>query len=296
MSVYRVQQKEKQIREGILDLLAYFAVWDLRLDFDTLYSYLQVRSGHLAVKKQLSSLQKSGKVRLVGSKYGLIKHTYPDQQKFQSDQQLLLKKAKRWSYLIRVLPSVKSIAVINSTAYGNVHAQSDIDLFIITAPNRIFLTKGILMYGLKILRQLEDQKTSAGRFSLGMFLTTKGIKMEKDIMKVNEPDLVYRMITGIPVYGEQAWYSILKSSPYLYEKLPNYTWPKMSMRVYGAGLRFLDRVDNIGYHRHLRHTSRQAKSHHPDAFIRVRPDVVNLHHKGTSGFIAEKWQEIRRSI
>lgn len=293
MSVYRAQQKEREIREGIIDLLAYFAVWGLRLDFDTLYSYLQVKSGHLAVKKQLSNLQKRGKVSLVKGKYGLAKHSYPSQEKQTKYQTQLLSKAKRWSRVIRLLPSVKSVVVVNSVAYGNVHNESDIDLFIITAPNRIFITKGALMYTLKLLRQLEDQQTSAGRFSLGMFLTTKGVKLEKDMMKVNEPDLVYRMITAKPVYGSEIWNSILKSDPYIYNRLPNYVWPKTNIRIHGSGLRALDKLDNIGYRRHLRHTAGQAKSHHPDAFIRVRPDIINLHHKGTSAQIAEKWREIR---
>lgn len=293
MSVYRAQQKEREIREGIIDLLAYFAVWDLRLDFDTLYSYLQVRAGHLAVKKQLSNMQKRGRVSLVKGGYGLAKYKYPNQAKFSSGQAKLLLKAKRWSRLLGLLPSVKSVAVVNSVAYGNVHSQSDIDLFIVTAPNRIFITKGALMYTLKLLRQLESQDKPAGRFSLGMFVTTKGVKLEKDIMKVNEPDLVYRMITAKPTYGNKVWYSVLKADPYLYEKLPNYVWPKTEIRIHGSGFRALDRVDNIGYRRHLRHTANQAKSHHPDAFIRVRPDIINLHHKGTSAQIADKWQQIR---
>lgn len=294
--MYRVQQQEKQIREGILDLLSYFAVWGLRLDFDTLYSYLQVRSGNLAVKKQLSNLQKRGKVSLLKGRYGLAKYSYPDYKQTSKLQIKLLKKAKKWSRVLRMIPSVKAIVVINSTAYGNVHDQSDIDLFIITAPNRIFFTKGLLMHGLKLLRQLEDQNNSSGRFSLGMFLTTKGIKMEKDIMKVNEPDLVYRMITGIPVYGAETWYGILRSDPYLTSRLPNYVWPKVTIRVFGSGWRIIDKIDDIGYRQHLRHTSKQAKSHHPDAFIRVRPDIINLHHKGTSAEIAKKWQAIRDTI
>lgn len=195
-----------------------------------------------------------------------------------------------------LLPFVKSVVVVNSTAYGNVHNESDIDLFLITSPNRIFLTKGILMYALKLLRQLEDQYVSAGRFSLGMFLTTKGVKMEKDMMKTNEPDLVYRMITGIPVYGSSTWYGLLKKDIYLSSRLPNYIWPKHDPRIYGLGWSWLDSLDDIGYKRHLKHTSSQAKSHHPEAFIRVRPDIINLHHKDATTGIAEKWLKIRTSI
>lgn len=293
MSLYRAQQKERQIREGILDLLAYFAIWGIMLDFNTLYQYLQVNTSHLAVKKQLGNLIKRGKVKQQGDLYGLTKHVYPNQKTQQQHQTKLLQKAKRWSRLFGLLPSVKAIAVVNSAAFGNVHAESDIDLFVVTSPNRIFLTKGLLMYGLRALKQLEDNTTSAERFSLGMFITTHGVKMEKDMMKVNDPHLTYWLITAKPVYGHQTWYSVLRKDPYLEKKLPNYVWPKTGVRIYGSGWRALDRLDNVGYRRHLRHTASQPKSHNDIAFIRVRPDIINLHHKGTSGEIAEKWQQIR---
>ena len=293
MSLRKLQIKETEIKEAILDVLAYFAVMGLRMDFDSLYAYLPVKASHLAVKKQLKNLVKRGRVKLVTGKYGLAKIKYPRQKPMQDHQQVLLKKARKWTRLFRLIPSVKSVAVINSAAYGNVHKDSDIDLFFITSPNRIFVTKGFLMYLLRILNQLEDSQNSAGRFSLGMFLTTKSVKMDKDIMRTVEPDLVYRMITCIPVYGAAVWYSILKNDPYLNEKLPNYVWPKMPVRIYGSGIKYLDRLDDIAYRKHLKHTASQAKTHHPDAFVRVRPDIINLHHKDATTKIAEKWSKIR---
>jgi len=293
MSIARAQLKEKEVSRSIIDLLAYFAVMNIRIDFDTLYSYLPIRTGHLVVKKQLRSLIRQGKVQCIDNLFGLKGHKYTSQKIPRARRAALIKKAQRWSLLMRLLPAVKSIVVINSVAYGNVHKDSDIDLFIVTSPNRIFLTKGFLMYFLRLIKQLEDQQVSAGRFSLGMFMTTKGVKLEKDMMKVNNPDLAPRMITGIPVYGADTWYSILKNDPYLQAQLPNYIWPKTSIRIHGSGIKLLDRLDDIGYRRHLSHTASQPKTHHPDAFIRVRPDIINLHHKGTSAQIAEKWQTIR---
>jgi len=293
MSIARAQLKEKEVSRSIIDLLAYFAVMNIRIDFDTLYSYLPIRTGHLVVKKQLRSLIRQGKVQCIDNLFGLKGYKYTSQKIPRARRAALIKKAQRWSLLMRLLPAVKSIVVINSVAYGNVHKDSDIDLFIVTSPNRIFLTKGFLMYFLRLIKQLEDQQVSAGRFSLGMFMTTKGVKLEKDMMKVNNPDLAPRMITGIPVYGADTWYSILKNDPYLQAQLPNYIWPKTSIRIHGSGIKLLDRLDDIGYRRHLSHTASQPKTHHPDAFIRVRPDIINLHHKGTSAQIAEKWQTIR---
>ncbi|MEI6741907.1 MAG: nucleotidyltransferase domain-containing protein, partial [bacterium] len=271
MSIARAQLKEKEVSRSIIDLLAYFAVMNIRIDFDTLYSYLPIRTGHLVVKKQLRSLIRQGKVQCIDNLFGLKGYKYTSQKTPRARRAALIKKAQRWSLLMRLLPAVKSIVVINSVAYGNVHKDSDIDLFIVTSPNRIFLTKGFLMYFLRLIKQLEDQQVSAGRFSLGMFITTKGVKLEKDMMKVNNPDLAPRMVTGIPVYGADVWYGILKNDPYLQAQLPNYIWPKTSIRIHGSGIKLLDKLDDIGYRRHLSHTASQPKTHHPDAFIRVRP-------------------------
>ncbi len=292
MSIVDAKRKEKQVREEIVSLLAYFAVMDLMLDFNTLYAYLQIRSGQLMVKAQLSKLIKNGRVKQHKNYYGLINHSYPGQAKTDIMQAKLLKKAKRWGRAMGLVPFIRSVVVVNSAAYGNVHPQSDIDLLIITSPNRVFVVKGLLMFVLKSLRQLEDQFESAGRFSLGMFMTTKGAKMEKDMMKVNNPHLAYWLITARPVYGPGVWYGILKNDPYIQSKLPNYIWDKSSVRIYTSGLKIIDKLDDIGYRRHLRHTASQPKSYHPDAFIRVRPDIINLHHKGTSDVIANKWKDI----
>lgn len=296
MSIRKTQQKEKSIRLAILDLLAYYAIWGLTVEFNRIYTTLHIKSGHLAVKKQLDTLIKMGKIKQIKGEYGLSQINYPSQQQMQQKRAELLKKARRWTKFFRLIPSVKAVVVINSIAIGNPHDESDIDLFIITSPNRIFLTKGFLMYFLRLVRQLEDQHSSAGKFSLGMFLTTKGIKMDKDMMKINEPHLVHWAISGVPLYGSEVWYSILKNDSYINSKLPNYVWPKMPMRIYGSGVSYLDRLDDIAYRKHLKHTASQAKTHHPDAFIRVRPDIINLHHKGTSHIIAENWSKIRSEV
>lgn len=120
--------------------------------------------------------------------------------------------------------------------------------------------------------------------------------MERDMMKVNEPHLVNWLITAVPVYGAPLWYDVLRSSDHLSSRLPNYSWPKAPSRIYGLGWSWIDKLDEIGYKRHLKHTASQAKSHHPDAFIRVRPDIINLHHKDASSQITEKWLKIRTTI
>lgn len=296
MGISKAELKEKTVREAILNLLAYFAVWGIGINFDKLFKLLEVKTGELMVKKQLSLLIKAGKIKEIEGQYTIIGQKYPLEDFRKSLQRRLLKKAKVWGVVMGLLPFVKSIAVVSSVAIGNVHEESDIDLIIVTSPNRAFITKGLLMYILKMFGQIRDQYNSAGRLCLSTFITTKSIKMEKDIMRTNDPHLVYFMAAAKPIYGPNIWWNLVKNDDYLRFRLPNYIWPKNDNRIYGNGLKILDIIDDIGYRRHLKHTANQPKSHHPDAFIRIRPDIINLHHKDATTKIAEKWLKIRTSI
>ncbi len=186
--------------------------------------------------------------------------------------------------------------VVNSLSYGNVTRRSDIDFLIVTKPNRVYLTKGILMYSLKFLSQLETAKKKARRFSLGMFLTTNGVNFKNDIMKTNEPHLAYYLIMAKPIYGAKCWYGLIKNQAGLTKRFPNYSWSLTGLNIYPKGLSLFDIIDEIGYHKHLKHTASQPKNKKSQAFIRLRPDIINLHALERSTEIAMDYQQIRKSL
>lgn len=279
---------------SVLDLLAYFAVFHLPLAEVEINQLLPIKTSHLAVRDVIKDLIKKEKIRIIGDHLGLKGIKYPNRDKQLKRQAKLLAKAKRWSYLFRLLPYVKSVVVVNSVSFGNIHETSDIDLLVVTKPNRAYIAKGTLMYGLRLFGQLETATKSAGKFSLGMFLTTAGVNSQKDIMKQNNPHLLYWLAMAKPVYGASIWYGLLKKDKYTFESLPSYVWPSTDIHVYANGLYLFDRLDDRGYRVHLKHTSRQPKAHTNQAFIRVRPDIINLHALDKSDEIAAKYRQIRR--
>ncbi len=282
-----------ELEPAILDLLAYFAVFRLPLAEAEISQLLPIKTSHLAVRDAIKELIRNEKVRITGHYLGLKGVKYSNRDELMKRQAKLISKARRWSYIFRALPYIKSVVVVNSGSFGNVHHQSDIDLLIVTKPNRTYIAKGTLMYFLRFMRQLENEQNKAAKFSLGMFLTTAGVDSKKDIMKQNDPHLLYWLVMARPVYGASIWYGLLKKDKYAFESLPNYVWPSTDIHVYANGLRILDRLDDRGYRVHLKHTSRQPKSHTDKAFIRVRPDIINLHALDKSTEIAAKYHQIR---
>lgn len=286
-------EKENTIREAILDMVAYFAVFGLTVSFDRLNAFLSVKASHLAVQAMLRDMLASGELVQIDDEYGLAGVRYTDLQKQKTQREYLLRRARKLGRVIGKLPFVKAVCVVNSVAIGNAHADSDIDLLVVTTPGRVFVAKGFLWKTLGWLKLLETSERTAGRFSLGMFLTTRGVTVKRDIMHENQPHLIYWLMTAVPVYGRRQWLEILQASPYVRVQAPNYLWPRGGRAIDRAGMKWLDSLDDRGYKIHLRHTSQQKKNLKPAAFIRVRPDIINLHALDRSRAIAEAWRQQR---
>lgn len=287
------QDKEKSIREAILDMVAYFAVFGLPVSEDRLNALLAVKASHLAVLAITRDMVANGELIKIEDYYGLADVRYVNLQKKQTQRDYLLARAGKLAGVIGKLPFVKAVCVVNSVAIGNVHEDSDIDLLIVTTPGRVFVAKGFLWKTLKILKLLETEDKKAGQFSLGMVLTTRGVIFERDIMRENNPHLIYWLMTAVPVYGQRRWQEVLQASLYVRQHAPNYLWPKGGRSIDRAGTKWLDSLDDRGYRIHLRHTSRQEKNLRDEAFVRVRPDIINLHAVDRSRAIAEAWQKQR---
>ena len=287
------QDKEQSIREAILDMVAYFGIFGLPVTNDRLVSLLSVKASHLAIQSIAQDMVRAGELVMVEDSYGLSGIEYRGLEKMAMRRQELMERARRVGRIIGLLPFIKSVCVINSVAIGNVHEDSDIDLLIITTPGRVFVAKGLLWKLFHWFKIIETEERKAGQFSLGMFLTTRGVVFERDIMQENVPDLVYRLITVEPVYGARRWYEVLRASPYMKAAVPNYIWPTGNRTIDRSGWKLLDRLDDRGYRIHLKHTSTQKKNLQPEAFVRVRPDIINLHALDRTKAIAEQWQKLR---
>lgn len=287
------QDKEQTIREAILDMVAYFAVFGMPVSIERLNALLSVKASHLAVQAMAREMVEAGDLVRVNDDFGLPGVRYVDLHKAQAHREYLLGRARKLARVLAKMPFIKAVCVVNSVAIGNVHEDSDIDLLVVTTPGRVFVAKGLLWKTLGWAKLLETEEKKAGQFSLGMFLTTRGVTFERDIMHENDPHLIYWLMTAVPVYGARRWYEILQASPYVRLHAPNYLWPKGGRSIDRAGMKWMDSLDDRGYKIHLRHTSKQAKNLRSEAFVRVRPDVINLHALDESRAISEAWHKLR---
>jgi len=282
--------KATHVQVAVLDMIAYFAVFNLPVSQERLVAYLPIKANHLAVQEVIRELVNRRVLQRIGNEYGLVGVRYIRTDSRALQRQAQLQRARRLGRLLGLLPFVQALVVINSVAMGNVRASSDIDLLVVTTPGRIFIAKATLQRCLNRAQLLQTETVSANRFSLGMFMTTRGVPIERDIMRQNEPHLIYWLLTAVPVYGAKSWAEILQGSAYVRGLAPNMIWPKGAKTIDKTGWRWLDRWDDRGYRRHLKASSLMKENQQADAFVRIRPDIINLHPRDASQSIAERHQ------
>lgn len=137
---------------------------------------------------------------------------------YQTRQDRYVYSQKKWkkaifiSKLFRFWPYVSMIAVCNSLAYNNCPEGSDIDLFIVTSKNKIWLTRLMIVGFLQIFglrfRPGHKQNTIDPTF----FITEDNLNLEKYKISGLDPYLAYWLNQLVPIYNDQGIYQKLMSA------------------------------------------------------------------------------------
>lgn len=120
----------------------------------------------------------------------------------RSDAYLL--HAKRHLGLLRWIPGVRSVAVVNTVAFGAADEESDIDLFIIARSGFLWWVRLVSTLLLHVRGVRRHGSKVAGRFCLSFFvdeeaLDLRAIALEEDVY------LAYWMVTMIPLVGQETF-------------------------------------------------------------------------------------------
>ncbi len=112
---------------------------------------------------------------------------YFDIKENQSDiEKDFFKKTYKYVNYIKWIPWLKMISIWNSLAMNNANSESDIDLYIVTTRNSMWLNRIIITFLFQIMWVRKNDKNHAGRFCLSFFSTLdwmsfKNWKIENDI-------------------------------------------------------------------------------------------------------------------
>jgi len=171
---------------AILKLLVFFDLFDFPLSLFEINAYLQKVSGgeflsFSEILDKLSNLLIEKKIETFNGFYflqgrGEIINTRRKRYNYSKRK---LKIAWRFAKIFSLSPFVRALAIANSIGSYNLRDGSDIDFFIITAKNRIFLARLFCTGLAKILNSRPNSKIKRDKICLSFYLAEDKLSLEK---------------------------------------------------------------------------------------------------------------------
>ena len=200
---------------NILNILLYYDIFDYPLTEDEILNNYRLKvEKEFSCKSILQSLVKKEVVYKFEDYYTLN----------STDKNLLkrkvgnllsekcMKKALFFSKLINVFPYVRAIFLSGSLSKNFMNIDSDIDYFIITKPNRIWLTRTLLVLLKKIFLL-----NSYRHFCINYFVDTNNLEIdEKNIFTATE------ILTLVPIYGTKSVKKFFDQNRWVKKNYPNF--------------------------------------------------------------------------
>ena len=142
----------KENISSILEALAYFDVFDFPLSYEEVYSYSKVKSKEL-FENELKQLLEDGTIYEINNFYSLSPDKSNAEKRKQGEKRAksYTSQALKKSKLIAKFPYVRGVFISGSLSKGVMAEDGDIDYFIITQPNRLWIARTLLILYKKII-------------------------------------------------------------------------------------------------------------------------------------------------
>lgn len=114
-------------------------------------------------------------------------------------ERAIFRRAKVWCARAAWIPGIRLMAVCNSATFFAADAESDIDLFVVTAPRRMWLVRFLLTAFFQICGVRRHGNKVAGRFCLSFFCTTDALNFSKIALPNGDPYLEAWVPRIVPV-------------------------------------------------------------------------------------------------
>ena len=209
---------------AVLRTLVYADIFSYPLKASEVERWLISQKPRFGVQKELAERVKDSRLVKKGNYYCLPgREAIVDirkEREISSNKKFMI--AKRLSRLLNFLPTVRMVAVTGSLAMTNTEEEEDIDLLIITAKNRIWLTRlaVILLTEIVAKRRRPKEKAWKNKICLNMFLEEDKLCVvpeERNLFTAHEGFQVYPLSVKGDIYQK-----FIKENEWCKRFLPNW--------------------------------------------------------------------------
>jgi hypothetical protein len=215
--VTRVNENNDPIASGILRTLKYFGLFKYPLSPREIHRFHPFRCTLEETEASLADLKKGDRVvSSVEGFYSIAKHEGWSAEREAGNKRALamLSRSIRYTRIISSFPFVDAIAISGSLSKYYAGKDADIDYFIITDRNRLWLARSLL----HLFKKLTFIPGYQHYFCMNYFVDTDALEMtDKNIYTAIE------LATLIPVYNQERITTLIEVNSWLSEFLPNMT-------------------------------------------------------------------------
>jgi len=200
-------------KKGVAEILAYFDIFHYPLTSGEIRQFLAMRVGEIFLQQCLDELLEEKAIFLTHSFYSIQNNPLLAHRRRQGNQlaEKLLVKALRIGRFLYQFPFVIAVGISGSLSKNYADEKADIDFFIITKANRIWMAR-TLMHLYKKLTFLTGRQHF---YCMNYYVDEKALLLEeKNIFTAIE------IKTLVPVSGEHSMNLFFESNKWANEYLP----------------------------------------------------------------------------
>lgn len=179
-----------ELSNNLLRLFSFFDLFDYPLSFCEIKKYLSdvEKNENLSLVNSLENLIENNTICLEKGFYFLKNRDSVVHIRRQRHNYYLrkLNKAKFFAKIFSFLPFIKMIALVNTIGSFNLKDGGDIDFFIITKKNRIWISRLYCTGIAKMLHSRPNKKTKKDKICLSFYLAENNLNLSK--LKLSEGD------------------------------------------------------------------------------------------------------------
>lgn len=203
------------LQDAILRTLLYYDIFGYPLTADEIHLFLGAKitdrssiNSSLLVLKESGSIFQFGNLFSVNSDHALIER----RKKGNNMAKKFLNIARKKAALISKFPFVRGVMASGSLSKGYMDETSDIDFFIVTVPNRLWIARTLLVL-YKRLFLMNSHKY----FCVNYFVDENHLGIEeKNLFTATE------LATVLPLYGLQQYVNLHEANRWLKNFFPNF--------------------------------------------------------------------------
>lgn len=204
-----------ELKKSVLQVLAYYDMFHYPLTIGEIHSFMGFQCSIHELKKCMEDLLSNREVFEFDHFFSIQHNAAISTQRIKENAaaEKQLKLAKRIAHFLTWFPYIRGVAISGSLSKQVANDESDLDFFVITKENRLWIAKIFLRLMIKLSSFVRLDKW----FCINYIIDETSLEVpEKNIFTATE------IITLLPVYGVQSFNRFMNANEWIYNFFPNH--------------------------------------------------------------------------